>query len=144
MPLAFRILPAANLVHVRYWGFAEIEETEQAMRACFARPDFRPGMRHLVDFTAVEGFSRDYAGFMRLQAGVADLLLGQPVETMLVIVAGSPSGRAMAGLVMRTWDDVDGIVIRVQDSLDDALGILGLPPDTLNAAVPWSDQMDPA
>jgi hypothetical protein len=144
MPLAFRILPAVNLVQVRYRGKAGIEETAKGLRACFAHPDFRPGMRHLVDVTEVTGFERDYTGFMRLQAGVTGALVGQSVETVMVIIANSPSGRAMAALVMRTWDNVSGVVIRMQADLEGALGILGVPAAALDAPVPWVRELDQA
>ncbi|NAZ36027.1 hypothetical protein [Rubellimicrobium sp. CFH 75288] len=137
MPLAFRILPAARLIHVRYWGVAGIDETARGLRICLGHPEFRPGLRHLVDLRAVTGYERNYAAFLRMQAELSGPLIEGAEETIMVMVAESPPARAMAGLVMRSWDGVLGAVIRLQDGIAGALEILGLPPDALESTTPW-------
>lgn len=126
MPVTWRILPDPGLVRIRYTGFATVPETEQAMRASTAHPDFRPWYPHLVDLTEVTGNDRDFPSFLAMQALAVDLYMGREVDPVFLFITPTQAGREMVAPVLRTWDGIPNAVIRAVPDEAAALAILGL------------------
>ena len=127
MSVTFRILRARGVVYVRYFGFVGIESSLIAFRDYMEHPDCRPGQKHLVDLSEVTEFEKDYARILQLQALKAEQFVGQPVETMLAYIAPTAAARAMAALVLRSWEGNEYVIPRVLDTEAEALAFLGMP-----------------
>jgi hypothetical protein len=125
MPLSYRIYPDLGLVYVRYEGFIEPAETQRGFIQYMQDPQFRPGQKQFVDFSAVTGYSNDYATLLAIQAKKAEAFVSQ-LETLIVYYAPTTQAREVAHLAARSWDDVGGVAAAVQTSMEDALAVLGL------------------
>lgn len=132
MPLTFRILPERGLVVVRYRGFATIDDTMSATALYVADPHYAPGQKQLVDMTALTGYEKDYVRFMEMQAGKAERFNNAGVQSLVVYIAPSPVSQEVAGLFLRSWDDVDAVVPMIQRTEAQALALLGQPERTLD------------
>ena len=131
MPVSFRIFPVRGLVLVRYSGFALIEETMSATAAYVGHADYAPGQKQLIDMTGITGYEKDYVRFMNMQASKAERFTTSGVQTMVAYVAPTPVSQEIAGLFLRSWDDVGAVVPTVQHSQAKALAILGQPERSL-------------
>lgn len=126
MPVTYRLVPSRNLVVVTFSGVAGLDETLQGARQTAQDPAFRPHMRHLVDLRAVTGWERDFPGFMALQARLMDVFRWRPAQALVVTIAPHRPAKEMAGLVNRSWDGLDGPLLRIVTDEDQALALLGL------------------
>ena len=138
MPISFRIVPEHAVIVVQYRGVAGLAETHAMIAECAAHPDFHPAYRHLVDLRAVTDYDHDLLGFFALQASAIDFFPvisedGHRFQMVLVAPAGPP--RAMAEMVRRSWDGLDLVRVVIQDSLEDALEVLGIGPEHREAVV---------
>ncbi|MEO0666986.1 MAG: hypothetical protein AAFZ99_03655 [Pseudomonadota bacterium] len=131
MPLTFRILPERGLVVVRYSGFATIDDTMSATAEYVGHPDYAPGQKQLVDMSALTGYEKDYVRFMEMQAGKAERFNNAGVQSLVVYIAPTPVGQEVAGLFLRSWDDVDAVVPMIQRTEAEALSLLGQPERSL-------------
>jgi hypothetical protein len=126
MPVTYRLLPRRNLVVVSFSGLAGLQETLEGARAAARQPAFRSHMRHLVDLRAVTGWERDFPGFMALQAQLMDIFHWRPSEALVVAIAPHRPAKEMSGLVARSWEGLDGPILRVVTDEEQALALLGL------------------
>ena len=126
MPVDVRILPHEGLVYVRYSGRAGLAETKEAFAAFLSHPDFRPGLKQLLDLSAVTDFDRDQAAFMRLQAGMTEGIMAAGDEVLLVFYAPDKVQREMAEQAHRTWAGLAHIVPVIVTDEAAALETLGL------------------
>ena len=127
MPLTFRIRPDRGLVVVQYSGFAKIDDTMAATAAYVSDPDYAPGQKQLVDMSALTGYEKDYVRFMEMQAGKAERFNTAGVQTLVVYIAPTPVAQEIAGLFLRSWDDVHAVVPMIQRTEAEALSLLGQP-----------------
>lgn len=133
MSLTYRIFPDRGLVYVRYGARVDFAESG-AMFAAYTRdPDFRPGQKHLVDFSAVTEIDTDYTRLLAVQAAKADTFVFPAGETLMVYYAPNPETDRVARWALRTWDGVAGVVCRVLNDEAAALGFLGQPEDSFAA-----------
>jgi hypothetical protein len=140
MPVTFRILPQINLLHVAYAGCAGLAETVQLAADCAAHPDFRSSLRHLIDLGAVTDFERDVPGYFAMQARVIELfpVVGEGFQSLTMVVIAPPGPpRQMAEMVRRSWDGLDGAIVRIVEDEAAALSVLGLPADALAGQPVW-------
>lgn len=135
MPISVDILSAHNLVYVRYTGVLLASESAEAFAKFAQNPEARPGLRHLVDLTRITDMDRDFAKFMELQAAKAETLAGHGVETFIVYLATTPVGRLAANIGKNGWTPGSGVVAVVMDSEEAALSALGIPFDSIAAAL---------
>lgn len=133
MPISFRILPRRGLVYVRYEGHVDFSDTAHAFGAYMQHPDMRPGQKQLVDLARVTGWDRDFAALLKLQAQKADAFTGAGHEVHLVYYAPSERSLPMARMVMRSWEDVPGVIPLIAETEADALEVLGQPERTFDA-----------
>ena len=126
MPASFQILPAANLVYVRYSGLMRVEDSLKAFGAYAAHPDARPGQRHLIDLSRITDMERDFAKIMQLQATKGADLAMREVETLMVYFANTAVSLKAAALAKNGWSASQGVIAIVQDTEETALAALGL------------------
>ncbi len=135
MTISVRILPELSLVYIRYSGLALVQEGTDAFAAYLRHPDFRPGQRQLVDLSEVTEVERDFPRLFRLQAEKAAAFMGQQHPVMLVYLAPNEISLGMAQLIERSWQGLDGVLVRVATNLRDATDILGLRADVLEESL---------
>ena len=133
MPISFQILPRRGLVYVRYAGHISFSETAQAFGAYMQHPDMRRGQKQLIDLAAVTDRDRDFAELLRLQAIKADAFLGAGHEVHFVYYAPTARTLPMARMVLRSWEDVPGVIPLIAETEADALAVLGQPETTFDA-----------
>lgn len=138
MPVTFRILRDRNLVYIRYAGLTRVDETVRAMAACITHPDFDPRARHIVDMRAVTAFEADYPAFLAMQASATDIYHRPDHVPFFVYIAPGPVAQSMARLVIRQWQGIPDVVLRLVAAEDEALALLGI------AGVTLADLLAPA
>ena len=126
MPLSYTILPPLGIVYVRYDGEARLEETMEVFGRYAADPDFRPGLTQLVDLSRVTEFERDFMTLARSQAGKADTMTGLRTPTLAVYYAPTQVGQEMAQQILKSWDGLDAVIVRIATDEAQALEMLGL------------------
>jgi hypothetical protein len=127
LAISFQILSARGLVYVRYDGVITLTDSAAAFAAYMQDPAFRPGQKQLVDLAAATGWEADYPRLMALQAEKAEALVVPGHETLFVYHAPDDTTRAIARMVLRSWEDVDAVVPLNIDKEADALAVLGQP-----------------
>ncbi len=125
--IEFRILPRRGLVYVRYEGTIVVSDSAGAFESYARHPDFHPGQKQLIDLGAVTGWEPDYPRLMALQAKKAGAILPPWHETLFVYYAPSRATREIAGMVLRSWEDVPAVVPLILTSEAEALAVLGQP-----------------
>ncbi|WP_102223725.1 hypothetical protein [Acidimangrovimonas sediminis] len=133
MSVSFTIFPRRGLVYVRYEGQVKLQETGAVFAEYARHPDWRPGQRQLVDLSGVTGFDPDYAELLKIQAQKADVFLRGATEVLLVYCAPTPATYAMAEMARRSWEGLDGVIVRAVHSEAEALHLLGQPEDSIAA-----------
>ena len=87
MPVSVRILPRQHLVYLRYVGVMAATDNISAFGEILAHPEFRKGMRALIDLTDLEDWERDFVAIMEFGAREAfanNLLAVAGIESVLV------------------------------------------------------------
>ncbi|CUH53497.1 hypothetical protein [Shimia marina] len=133
MSVSFRILKSLGLVYVRYEGEARTADTLSAFGTYATHPDFRPGQKQFVDLSALTGWDDDYLSLMKAQAKKAEAFTGNNAQTLIVYYAPNPIGQKLAQLAMHSWEPFPAVVPIIQDNESQALSILGLPFENLQA-----------
>lgn len=129
MPVAFTIVPDQALVHVRYSGRATVQEGLEAFGAYMTHPDYRPDQRQFVDLGDVTEVEQDFPRLFQLQARKAAAFMAGHAPAMLVYFAPTEISLGMARLIQRSWEGLDGAVVRVVTEWDAAADVLGADPD---------------
>jgi hypothetical protein len=130
MPVAFTILPQLALIRVVFAGVVGLDETVEGAAACAAHPDFRTGFRHLIDLRGVTDFERDMVGYFAMQARVIEHfpVMGEGFQVFTMVVIAPPGApRLMAERVRRSWEGLDGAILRIVEDEAAAMSVLGLP-----------------
>jgi hypothetical protein len=125
--VSFHILPDRGLVYVEYVGKVDVAETSQVFGAYMRHPDYRRGQKQLVDLSAANGWEKDYTRLMALQAQKAEALFDPAHETLFVYHAPTEQTRAIAHIVLRSWDGVGSVVPLIIETESEALAVLGQP-----------------
>ncbi|GAA5068709.1 hypothetical protein N0B44_01530 [Roseibacterium beibuensis] len=132
MPVDYRVLPEYNLVYVRYSGRAALDESF-AVFGKFARdPLATPGQKHFVDLSKVTEIEEDFPKLIALQARKVGEFMRGLAPSMLLYFAPGPVPYAMARMVLRSWEGLDGPTVLVQQDEMMAFSLLGLPEMTLS------------
>ncbi len=127
MAISVRILAGRGLVFVRYSGTLGMAESMEAFAAYAKHPDCRPGQMQLVDLADVDGWDNDFPGLLKMQAIKADTFLGSGREVLFCCHAPREPGREIARMILRSWEDIPGVVAMMQETEAEALSILGQP-----------------
>ena len=125
MPISFQVLKSRALVFVQYDGFARIDDAMTAFADYARHPDCRPGQKQLVDLSKVTGVEKDFTKLMELQAQKADVFMNGSAETLIVYYAPTNKGRAIAQMILRSWEPFNNVVPIVLDDETESLAVLG-------------------
>ncbi len=127
MSVSFRIFPRRGLVYVRCEGVVRVPETMAALEDYFRHPEFRPGQRQLVDLAPVTGIDVDFVDLMKLQARKAEAFYGGRSDTLVVYHVPTSLPLEMVRMVNQSWEGIDGVVVALMQTEEDALAALGQP-----------------
>ena len=127
MPIKADILAERGLIYFKFSGYVTVGEALASMEAITQKPEFRVGMKHFVDFQDVTDYERDYVKVLELQAKVADHVIQDEIQTLLVLLATTPQGREMANINVRSWEGVTTVVPVIAETEKRALELLGEP-----------------
>jgi hypothetical protein len=133
MAVSFKILPDLGLVYTRYEGRAAIADSLDAFRRYAAHPDAVPGQTHFVDLSRITEIERDHAAMMMFQAEKLAYLLKGPTHPVMIYYAPGDLPYQFARMTQRSWDGVDGATVIVQRDEAQAMEVLGLGIDRLEA-----------
>lgn len=103
-----------------------MDETMATFADYAKHPDCRPGLKQLVDLRPVIEIQYDFPKMMQMQATKADVFMGGPAETLIVYLADKPDTKALAQLVLRSWEPFPAVVPMVIEEEAEALAVLGL------------------
>ena len=132
MPVALNILADRGLVYLRFSGVVTVDETMKAVVEMGRDPNFSVGLRHFADYSDVVDYAHDYVEVLALQANLADDVVKDGVQTLLVQLATTPKGREMANLAVKSWDGIGGVVPVIAESEARALSLLGEPETSIS------------
>lgn len=126
MPVSFRILPRHFLAYFRPEGWFGIAEGISASDAYRSSPDYRKGMRQLVDFSALTGWERDFAAIMREQARQVDVHDDPRRPVLIVILAPNDEALSLAQAIQVPWARTQRAVVVIVETEAEALAVLGI------------------
>jgi hypothetical protein len=126
MSVQYQVLPRLNLALFAYSGQVTFAEALAAVAAVARHPDHHDTMRQLCDLSGVTGVERDFPALMQMQARMAEDLLPVRGERIVVFYAPHRAAQQMASMARKSWDGLDQVLVRVVDSEDQALALLGL------------------
>lgn len=111
-----------------------------ASNAYVAHPDYVAGQKQLVDLTHLTSFKKDYVRFMEMQAAKAERLAGAGVQSLAVYIAPTPVSQEIAAMFMKSWAEVESVVIVVQHTEAEALALVGQPETTIEMLLESADK----
>ncbi|MEZ5722801.1 MAG: hypothetical protein R3D59_15235 [Paracoccaceae bacterium] len=126
MPVSVRILPRQHLVYLRYVGVMAATDNISAFGEILAHPEFRKGMRALIDLTDLKDWERDFVAIMEFGAREAEVHDDPDRPTVIVCLAPNDHTRSLAQIINRTWDGSGRKVTVTVGSEAEALAILGV------------------
>ncbi|PWK62424.1 hypothetical protein [Roseicyclus mahoneyensis] len=132
MAARYKIFGQFSLVYIQYTGVATATQATDVFIQYMKDPERKSGHRHFVDLSAVTGLERDFAALFRLQALKAEWLMQNESPTMMVYLAPSVLSLRIAHQVLRSWEGLDGAIIRLAEDWDGAMDIFGLPRNALD------------
>jgi hypothetical protein len=103
-----------------------VQEGYEAFGAYLMHTEYRPDQRQLVDLSGVTDVEQDFLRLFQLQAGKAAAFMAGRAPVMLVYLAPTEISLGMARLIQRSWEGLDGAVVRVVTDWEAAGDILGL------------------
>ena len=143
MPVTYRILPQRNLVIVTLSGHVDVAEARASFLEFAADPRKAPGQNHLCDLSGVTGWDLDYVDNMALQAQVADAVVTDGEERLLVILAPRDELRPLASVIDKSWTGLGPVIPVICRGEAEAMHILGQPEKSLAALPPDRDRVQP-
>lgn len=127
MPVHFQIFPHRGFVLARFTGHILLEDCLSSAQAYAAHPDANPHQNQVIDLSGMTGYERDFIKMMRTMAQLPDHLLKAGAEPMIIYIASTPVAQEVLGFVIRSFDGTMPAVVRVTESEEQALEILGQP-----------------
>lgn len=127
MTIDIRMFPEQGLVHVRYCGVAQMDDSMRAFSTFMADPRSVGIYRHLVDMHELSGAAFDFPALMRMQAKKAEHFIRGDVETLIAYFAPTREALKLATMAQRSWNGLAGVVSRTFDDEAATLAFLGLP-----------------
>lgn len=126
MSVSYRILKSRGIVYVRYQGMVRIRESMELFGEYAQHPDCRPGQKQFVDLSEVTDVERDYSKIMEMQAMKTDVFMAGGAQPIIIYFAPTETARAMAGLIIKSWEPFSSVVPLIIEDEAEALNILGL------------------
>lgn len=143
MPVTFLPLPDHGLVLFTYSGHVGMGESMAAIAEAARHPAYRPGMRHLVDISAITGFEKVFPALLSMQAKVLDDFPVIAEPTMVLWYAPTRIGQEMAQTVAKSWAETAHVRLVVQEDEEGALSVLGLRETRISQLLPKDGARQP-
>lgn len=135
MPVKFDILNDLGILYIQYIGVVPLEEGVAAAHEWVKHPDFTSVMPHYVDFSRVACHYRDPVQNLSFQAEMADIYHCGAGEHFSVFYAPEGPGRIMAEYARNSWGSAAHVELRITDSHEQALDILGVTEERFNQSL---------
>lgn len=126
MPVTFQILPQRQLILFCYKGLITLQESMDIVAAAAAHPAYRPWMRQLCDLSGVTGVERDFPKLLKMQARILEDLDPGAEDLMVLFYAPTGPGQEMAHMAQKSWEGLNSVIVRIQDSEAAVMDLLGL------------------
>ena len=133
MPVNFHILPDRNLVLARFTGHILLADCLSSAKAYSEDPQASPQQTQLIDLSGVTSYERDLVQIMSMMARLPDHLLKPGYEPMIHYIAPSRVAQEIAGMVLKSMQGIEGVIVRVLEDETQALEVLGLAERSLAA-----------
>ena len=135
MPVDYRILPEHYLVYFRIAGWLDIAEGIRVSDTYLAGPDYRKGMRRLLDLSALTGWQRDFAAIMKEQAQQVEIYDDPDRPTLIVVLARTAEALSFAQAIKTPWESTRRAVVVIVETEAEALAVLGIDAPTLATVI---------
>ena len=132
MPVTFHILPKRQLILFYYKGLITLQESMDIVAEAASHPDYRPWLRQLCDLSAVTGVERDFPKLLKMQARILEDLDPGAEDLMVLFYAPTAPGQEMAHMAQKSWEGLNSVIVRIQDTEAAVLDLLGLPEQRLS------------
>ena len=133
MPVTFKIIPKRQLILFTYSGLVTLQESMDIVAQSARDPLHQPWQRHLCDLSAVTEVERDFLRLMQMQAKIAETFQPQAHDTIVLFYAPTKAGQMMAEMARKSWEGLNSVLVMVQHSEAQALAMLDLPEQNLQA-----------
>ena len=133
MPVTFKIIPKRQLILFTYSGLVTLQESMDIVAQSARDPLYQPWQRHLCDLSAVTEVERDFLRLMQMQAKIAETFQPQAHDTIVLFYAPTKAGQMMAEMARKSWEGLNSVLVMVQHSEAQALAMLDLPEQNLQA-----------
>jgi hypothetical protein len=127
LPISIKILPNIGLMYARFEGHIAVPDATAAFQAYMDHEDHAPGQKHLVDMSRVTSFEADYPELLQFLANMDADTQSTRTHTLFVYYATSELTRSMSQAAVNAWSASAHIVVRVLETEQSALDVLGLP-----------------
>ncbi len=133
MPVTFKIIPKRQLILFTYSGLVTLQESMDIVAQSACDPQYQPWQRHLCDLSAVTEVERDFLRLMQMQAKIAETFQPQAHDRIVLFYAPTKAGQMMAEMARKSWEGLNSVLVMVQHSEAQALAMLDLPEQNLQA-----------
>jgi len=140
MSIETLIFPTLGLMYTRFEGHITVPDAKQAFQAYLGHEDFAPGQKQFIDFTDVSSFSADYAELLQFIANMDAGTSKTQTTSLFVYLAPSALAREMSATAAKAWSASPDIAVRIADTEEAALEILGVPFTTVAALLSAYDE----
>lgn len=114
-------------MYARFEGHITVPAATAAFQAYIDHEDHSPGQKHLVDMSRVTSFEAEYPELLQFFANLDAGTQSTRTNTLFVYYATSELTRGMSQTAVNAWSASTHVVVRVQDTEQSALDVLGLP-----------------
>lgn len=132
MPVRFQIVPQRQLILFSSHGVIALQDSMDIVAEAAAHPDYRPWLRQLCDLSRVTAVERDFPKLLRMQARILEDLDPGAGELVVLFYAPTGPGQEMAHMAQKSWEGLNSVIVRIQDSETAVLDLLGLPETRLD------------
>ncbi|MCB1339257.1 MAG: hypothetical protein KDK10_17990 [Maritimibacter sp.] len=132
MPVSFRILAEHGLVYVRFSGAVRIADAAENFATFLADPDYRKGLKQLIDFTHVTEWDQDFNTLMKFNARQTDIYDDTRNALMMVCLAPDAFTQSLANFARRGWESSSRVVTCTAETEEEALALLGIDAPSLS------------
>lgn len=136
MPARYLIFPSRDLLILQFHDHVTHEDYRRVIEASYADPDYRNGMRQLVDLSSMTSLAVDPVEIMKIEAGMIHYLFEMDTEQIVIAIAPHELSQRGIEMVRRSWEGLDlPIHFRLCIDVEQAAFLLGLPESFLASAL---------
>lgn len=125
MPVTFHVYRHRGFVLARFSGHILLEDCLASAQAYAQHPDANPHQNQLIDLSGMTSYERDFVKIISAMAKLPDHLLAPGAEPMIIYIAATPVAQEVVGFIIRSFDGTMPAIVRVTETEEQALEILG-------------------